>query len=517
MIAIVKSTVLQGLDGQIVEVEVDVSGGLPSFDIVGLPDASVREAKDRVRAAIKNAGFEFPVKRITVNLAPADLKKEGPLYDLPIAAGILAATEQINGGRSREFVMMGELSLNGVLKGVAGVLPNTLVALNADCGKVIVPLENAPEAALAEGVQVYPFRDLVELAGFLNGETDKDPYTVNVSAMMRCGDGEYPDFADVRGQHAARRALEIAASGGHNVIMIGSPGSGKTMLARRLPGIMPDLAFQEAIDVSKIYSLAGLLPPGQPLLTRRPFRSPHHTASAASIIGGGRVPRPGEVSLAHHGILFLDEITEFHKDALEALRQPLEDGVVTVSRVHASYTYPAGLTLVAACNPCPCGFHGDPSHGCSCTPHQVQRYISRLSGPLLDRIDIQIEVPRLPFEEISSTGQAESSRSIKDRVDSARELQRARMNSQNDSLQHRALPACNARMGPQEVRRYCKLSASARTLLREAFKRLSMSARAYDRILKVAMTIADLDCAGIIQDIHVAEAIQYRSLDRLTV
>jgi magnesium chelatase family protein len=507
MIAIVKSTVLHGLDGQIVEVEVDVSGGLPSFDIVGLPDASVREAKDRVRAAIKNSGFEFPVKRITVNLAPADLKKEGPLYDLPIAVGILAATEQIDAVRCREFVLMGELSLNGALRGVTGVLPNTLVAQDARHDKVIVPLENAPEAALAEGVQAYPFQDLVELAGFLKGETEKTPYIVNVAEMMRCGDGEYPDFADVRGHHAVKRALEVAASGGHNVIMVGSPGSGKTMLARRLPGILPDLTFQEAIEVTKIYSLTGLLPQGQPLLTRRPFRSPHHTASSTSIIGGGRIPKPGEVSLAHHGILFLDEIPEFHKDALEALRQPLEDGLVTVSRIHASYTYPAGLTLVAACNPCPCGFYGDPSHDCSCTPYQVQRYISRLSGPLLDRIDIQIEVPRLPFEEISSDVQAESSRKIKDRVDSARERQRVRMK----------LPACNARMGPKEVRRYCKLSPFARTLLREAFKSLSMSARAHDRILKVARTIADLDGDEIIQDIHVAEAVPYRSLDRIFV
>ncbi|MDF9407442.1 MAG: Competence protein ComM [Pelotomaculum sp. PtaB.Bin013] len=515
MITIVKSTALHGLEGQIVEVEVDVSKGLPSFDLVGLPDASVREAKDRVRSAIKNSGFEFPVRRITVNLAPADIKKEGPMYDLPIAVGILAATEQLDPARCGSYVYLGELSLNGSLRGVSGVLPNILAAREAFINEIIVPMENAEEAALVEGMKIFPACSLSELAGFLRGVNDIEPYKMDLDKLMVLNNDNELDFADVRGQQAARRALEVAAAGGHNIIMLGSPGSGKTMLARRLPGILPDLTFPEAIEATKIHSLAGLLPPDRPLITRRPFRSPHHTASTASIIGGGRVPKPGEVSLAHHGVLFLDEMPEFHKDALEALRQPLEDGVVTISRVSASINYPAGLMLVAACNPCPCGYYGDSARECKCTPYQVERYISRLSGPLLDRVDIHIEVPRLSFEDIATGNKPEGSKAIKKRVEAARARQRARFGAgEQDGFTKNTAPANNARMGPGEVRRYCKMTKAARSLLKEAFKQLSLSARSHDRILKVARTVADLEGSELIEESHVAEAIQYRSLDR---
>ncbi|HOV78588.1 MAG TPA: YifB family Mg chelatase-like AAA ATPase [Bacillota bacterium] len=514
MLAIVKSIVLNGLDGQTVEVEVDVTNGLPCFDIVGLPDASVREAKDRVRAAIKNSGFEFPVKRITVNLAPADIKKEGPIYDLPIAIGILAATEQLPGDRCSLFVYLGELSLNGSLRGVAGVLPNVLAARENAFKKIVVPAENANEAALAGDVEVYPAGTLLELAGFLQGKNEILPCKIDLKALADRSAAGSVDFADVRGQQAAKRALEVAAAGGHNVIMTGSPGSGKTMLARRLPGIMPDLTFQESIEVTKIYSIAGLLRPNMPLIVRRPFRAPHHTASTVGLVGGGRTPKPGEISLAHHGVLFLDEMPEFQKDALEALRQPLEEGIVTISRVNASLTFPARLMLVGALNPCPCGYFGDPTRECSCTPHQVQRYIGRLSGPLLDRIDICIEVPRLPYDEFSAGERPEGSAAIKRRVEAARARQRERFGAGKREDGQRAAPACNAQMGIKDVRRYAKLTKGAGALLQEAFKQLSLSARAHDQILKVARTIADLDGSELIGEPHLAEAIQYRSLDK---
>ncbi|TEB05445.1 Competence protein ComM [Pelotomaculum schinkii] len=516
MIAIVKSTALSGLDGQIVEVEVDVSRGLPSFDIVGLPDASVREAKDRVRTAIKNSGLEFPVKRITVNLAPADLKKEGPIYDLPIAVGILAATEQLPPERFQKYVYLGELSLNGTLRGVTGVLPNVLAVRDAALQQVVVPLENAQEAALVEGIDVFPASCLDELVAFLLGENEIAPYRLDLSELQAHPEEGAFDFEDIKGQQTAKRCLEVAAAGGHNVIMLGSPGSGKTMLARSLPGILPDLTFQESIDVTKIHSLAGLLPANRPLLIRRPFRSPHHTASTISIIGGGRIPKPGEVSLAHHGVLFLDEMPEFHKDTLEALRQPLEDGVVTISRINASLTYPARLMLVGALNPCPCGYHGDPVRECSCSPLQVQRYISRLSGPLLDRVDLHIQVPRLPYEDISQQPQGESSREIKNRVERAREIQRQRFSAEEPAGTLRSKPSCatcNAGMGPREIRQYCKLTKDAKALIKDAFSRLNLSARSYDRILKVSRTIADLAASKLIKEGHVAEALQYRSMD----
>lgn len=517
MIAIVKSTVLNGLDGQIVKVEVDVSSGLPGFDIVGLPDASVREAKDRVRAAIKNSRFDFPIRRITVNLAPADLKKEGSIYDLPIAIGILAATEQLPMERCGLFVYLGELSLDGSLRGIAGVLPNVLAVREAFLNEVIVPAENAGEAALVEGINVYPARTLTDVVEFIKQRVAIPAFKIDINTIMVNNDQDEPDFADVRGQQAAKRALEIAAAGGHNAIMIGSPGSGKTMLARRLPGILPDLTFDESLETTKIYSLTGALLPGCPLVRRRPFRSPHHTASTISIIGGGRIPKPGEVSLAHHGVLFLDEMPEFHKDALEALRQPLEDGVVTISRINATITYPARLMLIGALNPCPCGYYGDHSRECSCTPQQVLRYMARISGPLIDRIDLHIQVPRLPYEDLSKAALGESSFQIKNRVESARTIQRQRFNRTNVVLPpfKKGMPGvqCNAHMGPRELRLHCKLSKDARAILKEAFNKLYLSARAHDRVLKVARTIADLSGFELIEEVHVAESLQYRIMD----
>jgi magnesium chelatase family protein len=518
MIEIVKSTVLHGLDGRIVQVEVDVSRGLPCFDIVGLPDTSVRESKDRVRAAIKNSGFEFPVKRITVNLAPADLKKEGPIYDLPIAVGILAATEQLPSERCRFFAYLGELSLNGYLRGVNGILPSVwAIRETPSINKVIVPEENAAEAALVDGVDVLPCGSLAAVGEFLCGENEINPYQIDLKQLMSGKLSEELDFADVKGQQAAKRALEVAAAGGHNLVMMGSPGSGKTMLARRLPGILPDLTFQESMEATKIYSLAGKLEPGTPLVAERPFRAPHHTASAISIIGGGRVPRPGEVSLAHNGVLFLDEMPEFHKDALEALRQPLEDGIVTISRVNASLTYPARLMLVGALNPCPCGYHGDKERECTCTPLQIQRYISRLSGPLLDRIDICVAVPRMPYEDLSQAEKSDRSRTIKERVTRARAIQLRRFEGSESKKGYQqsgnCSVYCNAHMGAREVRLHCKLKKAAEALLRNAFNQLSLSARSHDRILKVSRTIADLADSGAIKEEHIAEALQYRIFD----
>ncbi len=508
MLAIVKSCAVFGMDSYEVRVEVDVSAGLPAFDIVGLPDASVRESKERVRTAIRNAGLEFPGKRITINLAPADRRKEGAIFDLPIAVGILAATNQIVAEEKlAESCFVGELSLEGMVRPVSGGLVMA-AGLSDDIAALFVPMENRREAAIGSmKAKVYGVDSLSEIVAVLNGEKTMESVTVNIEEILtEAAEKGLPDMADVKGQAGAKRAMEIAAAGGHNLLFIGSPGSGKTMLARRMPSILPPFTQAESLHVTKIYSVAGLLPPEQGLLTQRPFRSPHHSASGASVIGGGRIPSPGEVSLATGGVLFLDEMPEFKREVLEALRQPLEDRIVTVSRVSGRADFPAGFQLIGAMNPCPCGHFGDPVKECSCTPYQIQKYFNRISGPLLDRIDLHVDVPRVQYDEIADQGESESSAEIRQRVVAARNIQLQRFTE--DGI------ACNAEMERKHIVRYCQMTDIAEQILAEAFKVLGLSARGYDRILKVARTIADLDGAEIIDMEHIAEAIQYRRLDR---
>ena len=496
-----RSLGLQGVTGYEVTAECDLSGGLPNFDIVGLPDAAVKEARERVRSAVKNCGFSFPVSRITVNLAPANRRKAGTVYDLPILVGLLRAGGQLpDGDWTRQAAFVGELSLSGELRPVQGMLPMALAARRAGIGALYVPADSAPEATLAGGLAVYPVEHVSQLVRHLRGEEPLSPARP-WKPPPEAGGG--PDFADVKGQAPVKRALEIAAAGGHNIAMVGPPGSGKSMLARRLPSILPGMTEREALEATAIHSVLGLTGRDRPLLTRRPFRSPHHTISATGMSGGGTpLPRPGEISLAHNGVLFLDELPEFHKDVLEALRQPLEDGQVQISRSAGSEVFPARFMLVCAMNPCKCGWYGY-SDRCRCSPGEVERYLGRLSGPLLDRIDLYVDVLPLEYEELSRRGQAESSAAIRRRVNAARAIQTARFGPDG--------PDCNAHMGPPELLACCVLDEDCRAVMKGAYERMGLTARSHDRILRVARTIADLEGGGPIQVSHLAEAIQYRA------
>ncbi len=506
MLSIVKSMSLQGLDGYLIEVQVDVSGGLPSWDIVGLPDASVKESKERVRTAIKNSGVDLKSRKIIINLAPANTRKEGALYDLPIAIATLIAYEELNVKDIEDTVFIGELSLDGKIKKINGIFPMCLEASKLGIKKVVIPKANAKEAAIVKDIEVVGVESLEQVVNILNGNEIPEKVEMDYEDYFSKNLMYNFDFSDVKGQESIKRALEVAAAGGHNCLLIGSPGSGKTMMSRCLPSILPSLTFEESLEITKIHSIEGILPQDKPLITTRPFRSPHHTISGASLIGGGRIPRPGEISLAHHGVLFLDELPEFPNKVLELLRVPLEDKIININRVNASLTYPCNFMMIASMNPCPCGYYGSKDKECTCSENSINKYMGKISGPLLDRIDIHIEVEAVKYQKLDSKEKGETSEQIKIRVDKARKIQ------QNRYAKHGIYS--NAELTPSLIEKYCKIDEEGREILKNSFEKLGLSARAYGRILKVARTIADLDEKENIEVKHLAEAIQYRNLDR---
>lgn len=507
MLSKIFTSATYGIDAYLIEVETNVEKNVPNFTIVGLPDNAVKESKERVITAIKNCGFELPSRRITVNLAPADIKKEGSSFDLPIAIGILSANENVRSQFLEDSIFLGELALDGKLRHVKGALPIAVEARKRGIQRIILPIEAAKEASIVDDIEVYGLSSLTDVVAFLSGELEINRTITDKEELFSSINRYHLDFSDVKGQENVKRALEVAAAGAHNIIMIGPPGSGKTMLAKRFPSILPPMTFDEALETTKIHSIAGILQKEIALITERPFRSPHHTVSDAALVGGGSFPRPGEVSYAHHGVLFLDELPEFKKNVLEVLRQPLEDARVTVSRSKLSLEFPANFMLAAAMNPCPCGYFTDPGKECTCTSPQIQKYMAKISGPLLDRIDIHIEVPAVKFKELSSKGESEKSSLIRERVISAREIQLKRFENMKHIFN-------NGDMGSKEVRTFCKLDSAGEELLKMAMTKLGLSARAYDRILKVSRTIADLENSDNILPQHLSEAIQYRSLDR---